>query len=461
MCVKTYFSRGAAAVLSLLITASAFLSPSKALAQNGKVLKLEEAVQTALENNFLLEASRKGASAASWGVKRAYTEFFPSVDFSLAYTRLDNGTLGRANAFYEFVQDNKDQFPEELTRNVRKSAWKNSYGPSISVTQPIFTGGALLANLNQWQANDMRAQADLENTQQETILNVQLSYFGVLKANELLAVARDYLQSTEEHLVSARKKVEAGLRSRSEILRWEVQKASAESLVLQAENRLEIAKTALNQVLGVDLNTEYTLTPVEELEVSVPATLAEQTDLALRRHPGLRVAEASVEVANAQSHIARSNFVPKLGLAYNYSWEANDTFAFDSIKQWSLSVVATIPIFNSFRDYAGYQQARKTTQQVENLREEYKRLLALQVKQASLSLETAQKRVNITEKARAEADENYRIVKNSYEVGLASNLDYLDAQDARNTARWNFIDARYDYLLAKTELARAMGVLGR
>ena len=457
MQVRRNYLRGVAWIFSVLLFVSVFLSYGQALAQNGKVLKLEEAVQMALENNYSLEASRKGASAASWGVKRAYTEFLPTVNFDIVYTRIDNGTYDRANTFYKL----RNSFPEEIRRNIRPGAWRDSYGPSISATQPIFAGGALMANLDHAQANDLRAQADLENTKQETIVRVQLSYFGVLKANELLAVARDYLQSTEEHLVSARKKVEAGLRSRSEILRWEVQKAEAESQVLQAENRLEIAKTALNEVMGVELSGEYTLAPVEELEVSVPPTLAEQTDLALRRHPGLRVAEASVEVANAQSHIARSNFVPKLSLAYNYRWEANDTFAFDSIKQWSLSVVATIPIFNSFRDYASYQQARKTTQQMESLSEEYKRLLALQVKQASLSLETAQKRVNITEKARAEADENYRIVKNSYEVGLASNLDYLDAQDARNTARWNFIDARYDYLLSKTALARAMGVLGK
>lgn len=457
MQVRTNFTRGVAVGFALLISAFTFLSTEMTLAQNGKVLKLNDAVQMALENNYSLEASRQGASAASWGVKRAYTEFLPTVNFDIVYTRIDNGTFERANTFYNI----RDSFPEEIRRNVRPGAWKDSFGPSLSVIQPIFAGGALLANLNQFQANDLRAQADLENTRQETILNVQLSYFGVLKANELLGVARDYLQSTEEHLVSARKKVEAGLRGRTEILRWEVQKAAAESQVLQAENRLEIAKTALNQVLGIDLNTEYTLTPVEELEVSVPPTLTEQTDLALRRHPGLRVAEASVEVANAQSHIARSNFVPKLSLAYNYRWEANDTFAFDSIKQWSLSVVATIPIFNSFRDYAGYQQARKTTQQMESLSEEYKRGLALAVKQASLSLETAKKRVTITEKAQAEAEENHRIIEKSYEVGLASNLDYLDAQDARNTARWNYIDARYDYLLSKTALARAMGVLGK
>jgi len=446
---------------AIIVLALTLLPMDESLAQEAKTLKLDDAVQIALQNNYTLNASRKAASASSWGVKRAYTEFLPSVNFSLAYTRLDNATLDRANAFYNYVDKNRNAFPEELTRNVRRAAWPNSFGPSLSVTQPIFAGGALMANLNQSQANDLRAQAGLQNTEQETVLNVQQAYFGVLKANDLLTVARDYLQTTEEHLNSARKKVEAGLRSRTEILRWEVQKATAESQLIQAENRLAIAKTTLNQVLGTDLSAEYALIPVDDVPVNVPATLTEQTALALQKHPGLRVAEADVEVANAQTKVARSNFVPKVNLAYNYSWEANDTFAFDSYKQWSLGIVATFPIFNSFRDYAGYQQARQTKQQMENLREDYKRALALQVKQASLSLEAAQKRVTITDKAKAEAEENFRIMKNSYDVGLASNLDYLDAQNANNQARWNFIDARYDYLLAKSELARAMGVLGR
>jgi TolC family type I secretion outer membrane protein len=449
--------------LTIIALAMMLLPVDNSLAQDAKVLTLDDAVQTALQNNYTLQATRRSASAASWGVKRAYTEFLPSVNFSLVYTRLDNATLDRANAFYNFVNDPENQafLPEELRRNVRPGAWKNSFGPSISVTQPIFAGGALVANLNQWQANDLRAQADLQNTEQQTVLNVQHAYFGVLKATDLLAVARDYLQTTEEHLHSARRKVEAGLRSRSEILRWEVQKATAESQLILAENRLTIAKTALNQVLGVDLNTEYSLNPVDDVPVNVPSTLAEQTELALQKHPGLRVAEAIVDVANAQTQLARSNFVPKVNLAYNYSWEANDTFAFDSYKQWSLGIVATFPIFNSFRDYAGYQQTRQTKQQMENLREDYKRALSLQVKHASLSLDAAKKRVTITEKAKAEAEENFRIIKNSYDVGLASNLDYLDAQNANNQARWNFIDARYDFLLAKSELARAMGVLER
>ncbi len=447
-----------------LLVAGAVAQPAggdmNVAAPNGKILRLEEAIQTALEKNLQLQAARKGASAASWGVKNAYTQFLPTANLNFSYVRLDGGTVDRANIFTDVGRELVKQFaPDEDPNQIRPSAWRDSYGPSVSVTQPIFTGGTLLANVNVAQAQDMTAQANLATTEQQTIYNTQRAYFDVLRAHELLAVAKEVLQTADEHLNSARKQVEAGLRSKTEILRWEVQKANAESNVLRAENALVLSRPALNQVLGLDLNTEYTVAPVEDLQVEVPATIEERTAVALRRNPGVRVAEANVDLAGAQVQVERANFTPKVSLAYNYSWEANNTLKLDSYKTWSLGIVAQFPIFNSFRDYTNLQKAQETKKQTEDLQQDFDRGLRLQVLQASQNLELAEKQLVITEKARAQADENFRVIKHSYEVGLASNLDFLDAQNAQSQARWDKVNARYDFLLAKTALAQAMGVL--
>ncbi|MDZ7363564.1 MAG: TolC family protein [candidate division KSB1 bacterium] len=431
------------------------------VAANGKVLRLEEAQRIALEKNLQLQAARKGAQAASWGVKNAYTQFLPSVNIGLSYVRLDEGTLDRANAFYNFANDpvTGGFLPDEIKRNIRPGAYRNSYGPSISVTQPIFTGGTLLANVSVAQAQDLTAQANLAATEQQVIYNTQRAYFDVLRAHELVAVAKDQLQTAEEHLHSARKQVEAGLRSKTEILRWEVQKANAESFLARAENGLALARPALNQVLGLELNAEYTVAPVDDVPVEIPATVDEQIATALRKNPGQRVMEANVDLAGAQVKVERANFTPKVSLAYNYSWEANNTLRLDSFKTWSLGIVAQFPIFNSFRDYTNLQKAQATKQQTENLQQDFERGLRLQVLQTSQNLDLARKQLTLTEKAKAQAEENFRVIKHSYEVGLASNLDFLDAQNAQSQARWDHVNARYDYLLAKTALAQAMGVL--
>lgn len=447
-----------------LLVAGAAAQPagdeSIAAAPNGKVLRLEEAQQIALEKNLQLQAARKGVRASSWGVKNAYTQFLPTVNFNFSYVRLDGSTVSRANIFTDVGRELVRQFaPDRDPNEVRPNAWRDSYGPSVSVTQPIFTGGTLLANVNVAQAQDMTAQANLASTEQQTIYNTQKAYFDVLRSQELLAVAKEVLQTADEHLSSARKQVEAGLRSKTEILRWEVQKANAESNVLRAENALALARPALNQVLGLDLNTEYNVEPVEDLPMQVPATLEERTAVALRKNPGVRVAEANVDLAGAQVKVERAQFTPKVALAYNYSWEANNTLKLDSYKTWSLGIVAQFPIFNSFRDYTNLQKSQETKKQTEDLQQDFERNLRLLVLQASQNLELAEKQLVITEKARAQAEENFRVIKHSYEVGLASNLDFLDAQNAQSQARWDKVNARYDYLLAKTALAQAMGVL--
>jgi outer membrane protein TolC len=429
----------------------------------GQPLTLDDAIKTTLQNNPALQAAGLGAKSAQWGVKKAYLDYLPQVNFGFQYVRLDNGTLDRANAFYNFVNDpaNAAFLPEELRRNVRPGAWANSYGPSVSVVQPVYTGGILRAQLGVAQAADVRSQANLEETRQQVIFETQGAYLQALKAMELVALAQEAHRSAQEHLQTTQKMLEVGMRARNEVLRFEVALANAENNLVVAQNNFELLKAALNKVMGVNIERAFTLTPVEDFSWEAPRTLQEQTEIALRRHPGLQVMKSTVSLQHAAVGVARSGFMPKVNLAYNYSWEANDTWAFDSYKTWSLAVVANIPVFNSFQNYAGLRKEQEALGQVKKLEDEFVRGLQLQVKQASLNLGAAEKRTAISEKAVEEANENLRIVKNSYEVGLLSSLDVVDAEVAATLAKASRIEARYDFFIAKAQLARAMGVLGR
>ena len=447
--------------LGLSIYFVAALATAQAQESGGQYLTLDEAIKTTLQNNPALQAAGLGAKSAQWGVKKAYLDFLPQVNFGFQYVRLDNGTLSRANAFYNFVQENAGAFPEELTRNVRPGAWANSYGPSVSVVQPIYTGGVLRAQLGVAQATDVRSQANLEETRQQVIFDTQGAYLQTLKAMELVALAQEAYRSAQEHLQTTSKMLEVGMRARNEVLRFEVALANAENNLVVAQNNFELMKAELNRVMGVDIERPMTLKPVDDFSWEAPRTLQEQTEIALRRHPGLQVMKSTVSVQNAAVGVARSGFMPKVNLAYNYSWEANDTWAFDSYKTWNLAIVASIPVFNSFQNYASLRREQETLGQVKKLEDEFARGLQLQVKQASLNLTAADKRMAITEKAVEEANENLRIVMSSYQVGLLSSLDVVDAEVAVTQAKASRIEARYDYFIAKAQLARAMGVLGR
>jgi outer membrane protein TolC len=405
-----------------------------------------------------LQAASRGVKSSQWGVKKAYLDFLPQLDFDLRYLRIDDGTLHRANAFYDFAQEN---LPPELTSNFRPGAYKDAFGPSISIVQPIYNGGVRRSQLNFAQALDDRSNANLEDTRQQVIFETYSAYFDVLKSQELLALAEESKRSAQEHLASTSKMLDVGMRARNEVLRFEVALATTENALIVAQNNVELAKASLNRVLGQELELEFTLAPVEDFSWQAPHTLDDQMLSALAYNPGLRVVRSNVSAQSANVGLARSALLPKINLSYNYFWEANGTLAFDSIKSWSFGIVANVPLFHSFQDYAGLQRERETLQQARDLQEDYESVLRLQVKQSSLNLGAAEKRIAIAEKSMEESAENLRIVNNSYQVGLLSSLDVVDAEVANIQAKARNIEARYDFFLAKAQLARAMGVLGR
>ena len=69
------------------------------------------------------------------------------------------------------------------------------------------------------------------------------------------------------------------------------------------------------------------------------------------------------------------------------------------------------------------------------------------------------KKFYIAKKTVEQTAENLRVLDNSYQVGLAANIDVLDAQVIHTKSGADLINARYDYWIAKARLDRSMGVL--
>ncbi|HID95550.1 MAG TPA: hypothetical protein EYP53_05780, partial [Candidatus Latescibacteria bacterium] len=194
-----------------------------------RTVSLKQAIEIALQDNPSLLAARHDLQAASWGVKKSYLDLLPKVDVDFDYTRLDEATVRRANVFVPVGRELIRQFaPDQDLNDIRPGAWEDNYGTTITVVQPIYNGGARWASVSLAQAVEMGSRYSLEERKQDVILDTKKAYFNVLKAQEMVALMREALQSTREHLESARKMLKAGMRSRADVLRWEVKLAGDE-----------------------------------------------------------------------------------------------------------------------------------------------------------------------------------------------------------------------------------------
>ncbi|RMF58316.1 MAG: TolC family protein [Calditrichaeota bacterium] len=438
-----------------------FFIPCAAKAEDGQVrtFTLEQAIETALANNPRLLAARENQQASRYGVRAARLDLLPRADLEFNYARLDPGTVRRGNVFVEIGRSLVENFGTGDPNDIRPGAYDNNFSTAIQVVQPIYNGGANWAAVGLARARLRGSEHLAQDTRQQVILEVKRRYLRVLQAQELVALAQKSLESSERHLSTSRKMLEVGLRSRTDVLRWEVQRANSEGDLVEAQNNLKLAFAALKQAMGLPFDEEISVTPLEFEPIPLHMPLNEQVGKARSAHPGLRAVEAEVDARRAAVRLAWAAFQPRINFVYRLGWEQNNTLALDSFSFWSAGVSVNFPLFRSFSSLNKLQESKAELRREQERRRETEQEVTLQVIAARLKVETALKKFHIAKKALEQAEENLRVLENTYKVGLAANIDVLDAQVIRTKSEADAIAARYDYWIARAELDRATGGL--
>jgi outer membrane protein TolC len=83
--------------------------------------------------------------------------------------------------------------------------------------------------------------------------------------------------------------------------------------------------------------------------------------------------------------------------------------------------------------------------------------IRLEVREALLALDTAEKNIPTTRKAIEQGEENLRVSQERYKAQVTTITEVLDAQTRLTQSRVNYFRALYDHNIAKAQLLRALG----
>jgi TolC family type I secretion outer membrane protein len=422
----------------------------------GERLSLEQAVDLALEHNHQLAASESDHEGMRWAVNRSKSMMLPRLSLDAGWTRVDDGTVRRGNVFTDAGRELAREYGQD-PNDIRPGAWPDMYSTAFTLTQPIYNGGSELANLSMSRALERSSYGTLLDTKTGTVLRVKETFLQTLKAAEFVRLMEETLASTAEHMKTVRDMLDVGLRSRTDVLRWEVQEAEDEGALLDAQNALAVSRRLLEEVIGVKVPEAVSLTPVPGEPTEPEFTMEEAVEEALRRHPVLLSMEAQVDAGRAGVSMAWSAFQPHVNFVYQYAWETNSTLALDSFHYWNAGVTVSLPLFSSFGDWAEVQRSKADLERLRETREGMRKSIETTAVQAYLDVMSSLKRWNAARKGEEHGVENLTSIRKKYEVGLASNLDLIDAETALTQARTSAINALYDHHIATARLEKAMG----
>ncbi|MCX7993834.1 MAG: TolC family protein, partial [Fimbriimonadales bacterium] len=409
----------------------------------GDTLTLDEAIQLALRNNRAVQISERNLDKSRNAVREARGNALPQIQGNATYTRFDRVATA--------------QFGPQ---RIRLGSIENRTA-RITLTQVVDISGIVRTAVRAASVFVSISELQYEQTRNDTILQVTQAYQGVARADEFVRVAEEALRNAQERLRLIRAQVDAGVAAQFDLLRAETAVAQAEQALLNARNQRELAVAALNNLLGRDLSTPVQVVKPTELPPLQEAELETLTQQAYQNRPEILAAERSVELSRVNIQNARRGVLPSLVLTGQADFNLNTSTFNPRRESYTGVVVLSVPIWDSGITRAREAQARDDLEIAQLRLQQAKEGVALEVRQAYLNLQDAQKRLAVAQKGLEQAREALRLARVRFEAGVSPQLEISDAELAFTQAQTNFVNAQFDYLDAYAALQRAIGVIGR
>lgn len=424
-------------IFSLLFCTFVFLS-LPVLAQQSTLL--EKYRTMALDYNHDLKAAEKNIAASMEVEKSARADLKPKLSGAASFQYTGN--------------------PMELTLDIpsigllKTVEGKNlNYGGSLSILQPVYTGGRVLESIRMAQHQQALVGNQAKALNDAVCYQTDIQYWSAVARQEIVDVAEDFRNSIAALVKTIKERVEVGLVDPQDLLMAEVKLNEAEYQLLQAQSNFETGRMALNSMIGVRLEQPT------ELDAQIPIVVVSDSlwlSTGMGR-PEIQMAYDKIRIAESTKKLNDSQFKPQfyVGVEGSYS-SPGYNFKKDLDPNYAVYAKVSVPIFewgkrrsekrvSSFRIGMAEDNLNKVVDRVE-----------LEVSVARKALSQAIERVRLSESSLAKAEENEAKAVERYNEGKVSVVEVIDAQTYRQTSQVNYVQAKAAAQGHYSELIKAL-----
>ncbi len=398
---------------------------------------LEQAWEIGLKVDHLIKAAGEDTNAKVAQLAATKGLRLPTVNLGAGYLWLDN----EPGAYL---------YDREFSTADDKSL---SYNATVSL--PLYTHFQISSAIDAATANLKAGEFTEIAARQKVKLKIAEAYIAIILRKQQTDVALSHEQSLAAHTVDVKNLHDVGMVPVNDLLAAQVALANARQMLLQAQNRLDLARSAYNRLLNRPLDYEVEISAIPLHYPTVD--LADLSQMASDKRPELMALGQQVEALQWQAKSAKAENGPKVMLRSGYDYRENSHQVNESV--WQAMVLASWDIFDGnvakHKGLALQSRSRALAEQ----RQELATLIQLQVRQAWLDMEESRKRIEVTKETLEQAEENLKVTRDRYKEGVGTNTEVLDAETLRTINYVNYDKAGNDAVFAVIRLHYATGNL--
>ena len=442
--LKSYF-----AALSFLLATPLAAWCQQITPGSAEVLSLDHAINLALQNNRSLKNARLNVEKGEDEIQSIRTSRLPSTHF------------------YGLVSQDMVKHEINLTNPVTGIfpgigpvfSLSTSRRPTVvfaaQVLQPISQQYRIGLSIKQIELARDEEQQKLRSEEQSLANNVKKTYYGILQSESALENVRDEVKSYRELDRVTGEFVLQQVVLKSDHLQVQTRLAKAEYEAVDLTNRLATQKEQLNKLLGRDVLTEFTVSPVADatvIECDIPAARRR----ALEQRPELSEARLKVEQAKLDKRLKKSEYIPDVSVGFTWLTLRN----FDEVVPKNIASVGVVMSWEPFdwgRKKRQLAEKSKTIEQAANALKEAEDQILIEVGDKFRRLQQTGQALRVARLSQATEREALRVTQVRYRFEAALLTEVLESQAKLADANDQYQQALLSFWTAKAELEKALG----
>ncbi len=408
-------------------------------------LDLSGALSRARSENAMLRAAKARVDERRGLITSTRADALPQLTLVGDFTRMRDVSM--LNSSFADLAPVLFQVPASSLVGTR-----SIYTTQANLSQPLFYWGKLGTAVDIAKMGEQEAAFGYSTAELDTLHGVAKAYLGVLSAQAEQEVIESHRKTAEQFVSDVKARLEAQTATELDRLRAESEFLAVVPEALQAEAQSKRALELLNGQLGLDPKTPLALAGLGLPEAAAKPAGAERSELAQ-----LKQQEA---MYRANDKIIKSDLRPKFDLSASYGYQAgkSDNLFKEPYDTWKVSLTMKFPVFDGLRSSGKRAQNTAQLEQVKQMRVDRERSVAIEQSTADRELEKA---IALNEAARRAHDatlEALRMSRESFDQGLITSLDLLQAERMERQAESQRRRAELGLWSARFDQRRSLGL---
>lgn len=403
-------------------------------AQTRQVLSIEDLFEIAEANSVQLRPSFSAEEEAKREISIARSGRLPDINASLSLSYIGDGFTTKRN----FSDYQKAPIPHLGT------------GLSLSVNQPLYTGGAIKNSIELAELKSTAARYSTEFQRDNIRFQLAGFYLDIYKFNNLKSVVEKNIFQARKVLAEMQARYEEGVALQNDITRYELLVSNLELQLVKINNTLDILNRNLVVTAGMPEGT-MVVPDTTLLTRALPSSAEEWWQEEARINaPSLKLAGSGVEISRKAEEIVKSECLPKIGLQAGWTIDGPILVEIPPINRnlsyWYVGLGVSYNISSLYKSNKSISKSKVATQHAIEQLDATRENISLGVRADYIRYLEAYEELKTQNKSVELAERNYRTTSTRYSADMALITDMLDAANSKLDAEQQLVNARINII---------------